>query len=240
MNNKLTIAQLKDISRGQLLGRYGIAIGAVAASNGIVMTATIFCSLLTTQYTVAGQIIAFLVSMILDVLSGIFVLGLTYFFLNFVCNRPCFVSDIFYGFRNHTNKALAVRFLTTAIQIIFMLPFIVCAGFYTVKESSALFLLICVTGVIGAILCEYITLIYSQAYFIMLDFPGYNTRKIMSTSRQIMKGNKARLFYAQVTLIPYSLLALLSCGIAMLWIIPYKNVIFTNFYLDLMHREYTV
>ncbi len=74
----------------------------------------------------------------------------------------------------------------------------------------------------------------------MLDFPGYNTRKIMSTSRQIMKGNKARLFYAQVTLIPYSLLALLSCGIAMLWIIPYKNVIFTNFYLDLMHREYTV
>ena len=105
----------------------------------------------------------------------------------------------------------------------------------TISSFSAL------TGpVIGGILYVYIILLYSQAYYIMLDFPGYSTRQIMSTSRRIMKGNKGRLFYMVVTLIPYYLLAFLSCGIAMLWISPYMETSLTNFYLDLMHREYAV
>ena len=126
------------------------------------------------------------------------------------------------------------------MELIVMLPFLVCTAFYRARESSVLFLFSCITLVIGGILYVYIILLYSQAYYIMLDFPGYSTRQIMSTSRRIMKGNKGRLFYMVVTLIPYYLLAFLSCGIAMLWISPYMETSLTNFYLDLMHREYAV
>ena len=74
----------------------------------------------------------------------------------------------------------------------------------------------------------------------MLDFPAYTAKQIMRTSRNVMKGHKARLFYLGVTLIPYYLLSFLSCGIALLWVIPFRKTLLTNFYLDLMHRDYTV
>lgn len=240
MNNKLSIAQLKSISRGQLLGKYGIAIGATVSANVIIMIASMLCSFLTDQSTLAGQGIAFLITFILDLLSGIFILGLTRFFLHLACNRPYRITDIFYGFRSHTDKALAVRFFILTMQLLVLFPCLLCVAFYRIKETSTLFLLTCVTMVIGGILYTYISLLYSQAYYIMLDFPGYSTRQIMSTSRRVMKGNKARFFYMEVTLLPYYLLGLLSCGVAFFWVAPYVQMICTNFYLDLMHREYTV
>ena len=91
--------------------------------------------------------------------------------------------------------------------------------------------------VIGGIIYVIVSLLYSQAYYIMLDFPGYSVRQIMSGSRNIMKGHKGRLFYICVTLIPYYLLGFLSCGIALFWVIPYTKVILTNFYLDLVHAQ---
>ncbi len=240
MNQKLSIAQLKSISRGQLLGKYGITIGATVSANAIIMAASMLCSLLIDQETLSGQVIAFLITFILDLLSGIFMLGLTRFFLHLACDRPYRLTDIFYGFRSHTDKALAVRFFILTMQLLVLFPCLLCSVFYRVKGTSTLFLLSCITIVIGGILYTYITLLYSQVYYIMLDFPGYSTRQIMSTSRRIMKGNKARLFYMGVTLIPYYLLGFLSCGVAMFWVAPYTKVVCTNFYLDLMHREYTV
>ena len=241
MNQKLSVAQLKSVARGQLLGRYGIAIGADVTANGIIVIVSLLCSALTTQnQTTAGAVIAFLITLLLDILSGIFLLGLARFYLNLVCSRPLSVMDVFYGFRHHTDKALITRALIVLMELIVMLPFLVCTAFYRARESSVLFLFSCITLVIGGILYVYIILLYSQAYYIMLDFPGYSTRQIMSTSRRIMKGNKGRLFYMVVTLIPYYLLAFLSCGIAMLWISPYMETSLTHFYLDLMHREYAV
>ena len=81
---------------------------------------------------------------------------------------------------------------------------------------------------------------FSQVYYIMLDFPDYSTRQIIRTSKQIMRGNKFRLFYITVSLLPYYLLAVLSCGIALLWVVPFHKATLANFYLDLMHREYEV
>lgn len=241
MNQKLSVAQLKSISRGQLLGNYGIAIGADVTANGIIFFVSLLCSTLTAQnQTVAGTMITFLITLILDILNGIFLLGLARFYLNLVCRRPCSVTDVFYGFRYHTNKALITRALIVIMELIVMIPFVVCTAFSGTRESSVLFLFSCITLVIGGILYIYIMLLYSQVYFIMLDFPGYSSRQIMSTSRRIMRGNKGRLFYMVVTLIPYYLLAFLSCGIALLWINPYLETTLTNFYLDLMHREYAV
>lgn len=223
------------------MGKYGLAIGADVVANGIVMAAMLLCSFLTEHNsTVTGYIITFLITLILDTLSGIFLLGLARFYLNLVCSRPCRVSDVFYGFRAHTDKALAARFFIMIMELLVMLPFTVCTFFYSVRTSSVMFLITCVTLVIGGILYTYIALLYSQVYFIMLDFPGYSIRQIMSASRRIMKGNKGRLFYMLVTLIPYYLLGLLSCGIALLWVSPYVETTLTNFYLDLMHREYAL
>lgn len=240
MNTNLSSAQLKSISRGQLLGKYGAAISAELAAGLCIVAASLLCSALTDRTTLAGMIIAWLVTFILDVLSGIFLAGLTRFYLNLICNRPYLVTDVFYGFRSQTNKAIAVRFFLLVMQLLCMLPALICLILYIYAESSVLFLLCSILAVAGGILLVYLSLMFSQAYYIMLDFPGYSAKQIMAESRSIMKGHKGRLFYISVTLIPYYLLGFLSCGIALLWVIPYRKAVFANFYLDLMHREYTV
>lgn len=240
MNTKLSSAQLKAISKGQLLGRYGSAISAELAAGAILFAASLLCSSLTDQSTAAGLIVSYLIMLILDLLGGIFTVGLTRFYLNLICGRPYPITDVFYGFRSHADKAIAVRFFLMLMQFLCMLPFILCSFLYIRTESAVVFLLCSITTVCGGVFIVILSLLYSQVYYVMLDFPAYTAKQVMRTSRNIMKGNKARLFYLCVTLIPYYLLSLLSCGIALFWVIPFQKTLFANFYLDLMHREYTV
>ena len=240
MNSKLSTEQLKAISRGQLLGRYGFAISAELAAAGIMLAVHLICFLPVDQSTTAGLVLAFFISCILDVLSGVFAAGLTRFYLNLVCNRPGSVKDIFYNFRVHTNKALAIRLLTSIPQVIGCLPFLASGILIADQEnpSAGLYLLYSAAMLVALIVYISVWLLYSQAYYLLLDFPGYSTRQIMSVSRRMMKGHKGRLFYLTVSLIPYYLLCFLSCSIASLWVTPFSRVLFTNFYLDLIHRNH--
>jgi len=233
--NSLSSAQLKALSREQLLGNYGVAIGAQFTVGIITSFASMLCTFLTDQSTLAGLILSYAILFVLEVLSGIFLAGLTRFYLNLVCSCPYSIADVFSAFRFHADRAIAVRFFMVLMELIAMTPCIVLAYLTGNNESSVLFLAFCIFAVIGGILCVFIELFYSQAYYIMLDFPGYTVRQIMSGSRHMMKGHKGRLFYICVTLIPYYLLGFLSCGIALLWVIPYTKVLRTNFYLDLIH-----
>lgn len=240
MHTKLSSAQLKAISKGQLLGKYGSAISAELAAGAILFAASLLCSALTDRSTAAGLVISYLIMLILELLDGIFTVGLTRFYLNLVCSRPYPVADVFYGFRVHADKAIIIRFLLSLMQFLCILPSILCSFVYARTESAVAFLFCSITIVCGCIGIVVLSLIYSQVYYIMLDFPAYTAKQIMRTSRNVMKGHKARLFYLGVTLIPYYLLSFLSCGIALFWVIPFQKTLLTNFYLDLMHRDYTV
>ena len=47
-----------------------------------------------------------------------------------------------------------------------------------------------------------------------------------------MEGNKLRLLYLQLSFIGFYLLAVLSCGIGLLWLMPYMQQTTVSFYLD--------
>lgn len=237
MNNNLSSAQLKSLSKGQLLGRYGSAIASELTVTSLVFCVSLLCSALTDETSIAGILISCVISFILEILSGIFYVGLARFYLNLVCGRPYSVADVFYGFRCHADKAIALRFFICLIELLCMAPFLLCLFFYSRKESAVLFLCCSILIALGCVVMIYFQLLYSQIYYVMLDFPSFSTKQILNTSRHIMKGQKGRLFYITVTLLPYYLLCFLSCGIALLWVTPYRKAICTNFYLDLMGQN---
>ena len=231
MNQKLSVAQLKSVARGQLLGRYGIAIGADVTANGIIVIVSLLCSALTTQnQKTAGAVIAFLITLLLDILSGIFLLGLARFYLNLVCSRPLSVMDVFYGFRHHTDKALITRALIVLMELIVMLPFLVCTAFYRARESSVLFLFSCITLVIGGILYVYIILLYSQAYYILAEHPEMSGKEALDASIEMMDGHKMDYFVLLLSFIPWILLCTITCGLAVLYVYPYMDATLVNFY----------
>lgn len=241
MNTSLTSAQLKSISKGQLLGKYGNAISAEVLAGSLIGTALVICLFISDQSTVAGLVITWLITLLISILAGIFHVGLTRFYLNLVCNRPYRANDVFCGFLSHADRAIAVRFLLLLIQLLCLTPFFICEFLYDNKSDTAvMYLICCVTLAAGMAVWIWFSLVYAQVYYVMLDFPNYSVKQIMSVSRRIMKGHKGRLFYINVTLIPYYISSFLSCGIAFLWVIPFRRTLLTNFYLDIMHREYTV
>ncbi|MDE7477352.1 MAG: DUF975 family protein [Lachnospiraceae bacterium] len=98
------------------------------------------------------------------------------------------------------------------------------------NASMKLYLIIFVCAVISLIL----TLPFFPAFYMILDFPDWSATTILKKSFEVMSGNKFRLFVLYLSFIPSFLLSIFTCGISLIWVIPYLNMALTNFYLDIM------
>ena len=77
----------------------------------------------------------------------------------------------------------------------------------------------------------------SQTYYIMAQNPGTKATEAMQQSWEMMKGYKDQLFMLGVSFFPWAFLALFTCGIGFLWLIPYMYVSYSNFHLQLTGGE---
>ena len=60
----------------------------------------------------------------------------------------------------------------------------------------------------------------------------------MKISKQMMKGNKWRLFCLQFSFIGWMILGTVTMGIGFLWINPYMNAATTAFYDEISREEF--
>lgn len=245
MNNTLhqykSSAELKALAKEHLFGKYGTVIGAVVVANMIVQFITFSCTALIDQTTLAGVILNFVITFIIAVLNGLFTSGTTYLFLKLSCDRPVMVSDVFYGFKLFPNKALLIQlYLAFWTYLVGLLPGTILSYFVEKNPKDYVLLLAySLTSIFGGVIMIIVSLIYSQAFFLLHDFPNYSVQELLSLSRKLMKGSKGRLFYLIVSFIPLILLGLLSCGIAYLWLAPYISATQAEFFLDLIRNSET-
>ena len=115
------------------------------------------------------------------------------------------VGDILKGF-NHFWIAFKTTFLT---------------GLFVMLWS----LLLYVPGIIKA--CS-----YSQAMYIVAENPEIGAREAIDQSKAMMEGHKMDLFIFYLSFIGWYLLAMLTCCIGCLWLIPYVYTAQAAFYED--------
>lgn len=135
--------------------------------------------------------------------------GLLRTFLAFARDkRPLTIEGLFCAFNNtYYWKAIGTGLLS---------------GIYTFLWT----LLLIVPGIIKG-------LSYAMALYIVSDNPEIGCDEAIERSMAMMRGHKMRLFLMQLGMIGWSLLSLLTLGIAMLWIVPYYQTVFANFYLEI-------
>lgn len=75
-------------------------------------------------------------------------------------------------------------------------------------------------------------LAYSLTPFIVKDNPHLSPNQAINLSMKMMKGHKFDLFYLYLSFIGWILLAMLTLGIGLLWVIPYMQTSMAAFYLD--------
>ncbi|MBQ4144987.1 MAG: DUF975 family protein [Clostridia bacterium] len=78
---------------------------------------------------------------------------------------------------------------------------------------------------------------YAMTRYIMAEDDTISPREAIERSKELMKGNKWRLFCLEFSFIGWSILAGLTFGIGDLWLTPYRHAAEAAFYRDITGTE---
>lgn len=74
---------------------------------------------------------------------------------------------------------------------------------------------------------------YSMVNYIIAENPGIKAREALERSKEMMRGNKFRFFRLSLSFLGWSILVVLTLGIAGIWVGPYIEASFAAFYKDI-------
>lgn len=251
MDQFLSSASLKSMARGQLLGKYGTLIGAYLLHFLCLVPVTMITSSVIGTNSIGGVFIDCIASFLISLLGGFFLAGESFIYLKVACGQIPAVSDLFHCFQGDQSKVLHIQSILAAVSILSSLPSMIVRSFLgrsmaslmlgvpsaDASANASLFLLYTVFYIAGTAITVFVRLMLSQAYYLMLDFPEYTAPQLIKMSIRLMKGHKGRLFYIQLSFFPLLMLSMFSCGIGILWLLPYMDATSANFYLDLIKKS---
>ena len=260
MKERKSISFYKAQAKEQLLGNYGMAIGAFALVfvcsyflHSILMGAfnasTISGRIVTTENieeisnalaagSVSVEITINLIALVSGVFYSLLYTGYLYILKEISDGRRPRLADVFYCFSNHPDKVIIISLCMGVLQIITGLPALILSYVsdfgitYNVDKLLAWLLLV----LIGNIVYIYISIIFAFSYLIYLDNREFTALECLGMSVRYMRGNKLRYLGMVLSLLGYYLLGIISFGIGMLYAEAYQSMVTVNMYKDI--REY--
>lgn len=144
------------------------------------------------------------------IIGGTVQLGYAKFNLALIDHKDAQVSDLFSQF-----DRFGSGFLLNLLMFVFVLLWT---------------LLLIIPGIIAAFS-------YSMAPYILYENPGMRPYDALRASKELMKGNKWRLFCLQFSFLGWSLLCTLTLGIGYLWLRPYEEAASASFYRQICYER---
>jgi uncharacterized membrane protein len=78
---------------------------------------------------------------------------------------------------------------------------------------------------------------YSMTFYILADNKSMGALEAIKKSKEMMNGNKWKLFRLSFRFFWWMLLSIVTLGIGLLWLIPYMSVSFATFYDDIKNTQ---
>ena len=79
---------------------------------------------------------------------------------------------------------------------------------------------------------------YAMTSYILAEHPDMRAGDAISYSKEMMKGNKWRLFCLHCSFIGWGILCLFTFGIGNLWLLPYKQAAEAAFYREISEKRW--
>lgn len=157
--------------------------------------------------------LAILMILVITIVMGLIAWGIVYTVLHFRDNGT--KENIFSGIFSAFSSNFKNNFLTYIVETIFLMLW------------TWLFI---IPGWIKAYS-------YSMTPYIMCDMLDHGheptATEAITASRKLMNGHKMDLFIFDLSFIGWFLLGIISCGIGLLWVVPYYRQAKANFYRNL-------
>lgn len=147
----------------------------------------------------------FVMVFVVYALVGVFQLGSSRFYLDLIRGEKLEIGRLFYGFK---------YFRRAAGTYLLMMLYITLWSF-----------LLVIPGIIAAFS-------YAMTFYVLADHPEMSASEALARSKKIMVGNRWKLFCLGLRFIGWGILAVMTCYIGMLWLLPYMNTSFAAFYED--------
>lgn len=80
---------------------------------------------------------------------------------------------------------------------------------------------------------------YSQTKYLVTEFENLSVTKALRVSIAITRGHKADLFIMDLSFLGWIILSALTCGIGLLWLIPYREMSMINAFHSLLKEAVT-
>lgn len=233
MNRKTK--ELKRMARETLNNRYHLPMTAFFLSCLITILIEMPFSLSASNTpTLSQYIITYAAEFFISLIAVVLNAGETFIHMNLSRKKAATVGQLFFAFKQHPERYIGAGLLSMLITLGSSLPFI--GGFvfslYTSSDIAYIIVLL-VSGLLSIVLNVYFLLTYGMVFYFLIDYPEMKVIRAFRESRLLMKGQKGRFLYLQLSFFGWYLLILLSFGVASLWIIPYQNQTLVKFYSDL-------
>ena len=144
-------------------------------------------------------------------LGGVLMLGLCSATLSLLRTGDARAEYLFDGFKGNLTNAITASLLYNVYIMLWSLLFVIPG---IVKSYS-----------------------YAMTFYILRDNPDMPANDAITESRRMMDGNKLRLFCLHLSFIGWLLLSVLTCGILLLWVIPYMQTAQAAFYESLKNDQ---
>ncbi len=149
------------------------------------------------------------------VVSGILMYGLCYIFLKLNKDgEPIRLEHLFKGFQDDFVQVLLISLLSQLFILLWTLLFIIPG----IVKSYA----------------------YSMVHYIKIDHPEYDWKQCLEQSQKMMKGNKAKLFFMDLSFLGWIIVGILCLGIGVLWVIPYMECSRAVFYENIKDSDESI
>lgn len=234
--------ELTARARASLSGKWGTVIGFV-----------VLYLLLSVLISLVGACVPFGSLLANLIVGGPLALGAIGFSITIARGQTAGMDLLFAGFRRMwpAMGAIALIMIFTALWLLLsLLPFILWFVILLVgqrlrlenlpDDSAALWSLLgphiavfVLAGIVYMVAMTVLALRYSQTLYVLWDNPDIGPLEAVRRSVAMMRGRKGKLFLLGLRFIGWAFLAMLTCGIGFLWLIPYMMISYAHFYDDL-------
>ena len=233
MTNLKTSTELKAIAKERSLDKYGILILA----NIIIFVLQMAISSIVTISS-SGSLVIFAINqiifLIVSILLGVLVSGKAYLYMNLIYSQTVSTGDIFFGLKQHPDKAVKIQSVFVLADFLSSLPASIIWFILTPRSPFSVRVSLFIALLFGLIVNIYVSLTYSQAFYLLHDYPDRSAKELLAYSKTLMQGNRFKLFRLHISFIPLIIFGCLTFFIPLLWIFVYRYATLTAFYQDLI------
>ncbi len=231
MKGNLSIGEIKQKSFNMLRGRWTTAVILAlfyALFNGVASGLQVYLAEAKTALLVIVILLSFAESF-LD-------LGMRLGMLGYSRGQVPTVGCIFDAARYYP-KALFYYIPVKALFLLMNAGMLWLSGYLMQNTSGLLTLLPIVTMLAVLFGLAVLTAGFMPMLYLILDHPDIKIGALYATAWKYMRGNKIKLVLMQISFFGCFLLGVLTCGIALLFAIPYLYVAESMFYNELIPAE---